>query len=399
MKTATVTWTTYNNYGTVLQAYALQQELLKLGHENAILCDEKIIAEQIARGKANGKKAAPAPRERKAEEPALRRAAHVLLSPRKAERVLTARLDREKYERPYYASQEAVEQFKRDSLILDREVSPDSLDELNERYDAFLAGSDQVWSVFEHTFNPFFYLDFATKRKIAYAPCLGTDKIPETMREKLRGLLSSFDALSARERVSAEQLAELTGRKVEWTVDPTLLRGRDDWEEDIRQIQLGEKPGYLLCYFLNDQPWYFEQAKRIAKQCRLRLLLIPSRWNYVNSEYVRRKSTGPLEFVALIRRADFVLTDSYHGSIFSLLFERDFQYLQRFREDDPDSQNIRIHSLFDALGVNDLIVTPDGEADPSPEIGWEHIRETLDRMRNESMTYLAESLSQRRGFL
>lgn len=393
MKTATATWTTYNNYGTVLQAYALQRELLKLGHENAILSDEKIIAEQIARRKACGKKTAPTPEAGKADEPALRRAAQVLLSPRKAERVLLARLDREKYERPYYASQEAIEQFKRDSLILDRDVSPDSLDELNERYDAFLAGSDQVWSVFEHTFNPFFYLDFATKRKIAYAPCLGTDKIPETMREKLRGLLSSFDALSARERVSAEQLAELTGRNVTWAVDPTLLRGRDGWEEDIGQIELREKPGYLLCYFLNDQPWYFEQAKRIAKRRRLRILLIPSRWDYVNSEYVRRKSTGPLEFVALIRHADFVLTDSYHGSIFSLLFERQFQYLQRFREDDPDSQNIRIHSLFDALEIGDLIVTPDGEADHAPVIDREKVRETLDRMRNESMTYLAESLS------
>lgn len=393
MKTATVTWTTYNNYGTVLQAYALQRELLKLGHENVILSDEKIIAEQIARRKACGKKTAPAPEAGKADEPALRRAAQVLLSPRKAERVFLARLDREKYEQPYYASQESIEQFKREALILDRDVSPDALHELNERYDAFIAGSDQVWSVFEHTFNPIFYLDFATKRKIAYAPCLGTDKIPETMREKLRRLLSSFDALSARERVSAEQLTELTGRNVAWAVDPTLLRGRDDWEEDIRKIELHEKTGYLLCYFLNNQPWYFEQAKRIAKHRRLRILLIPSRWDYVSSEYVRRESTGPLEFVSLIRHADFVLTDSYHGSIFSLLFERDFQYLQRFREDDPDSQNIRIHSLFSALEIQDLIVTPDGEADHAPKIDWKKVREEIDRMRNRSETYLAESLS------
>ena len=331
MKTATATWTTYNNYGTVLQAYALQQELLQLGHENKILCDETIIAEQIARGKAGKKIAAPAPRERNTDQSVLHRAAHVLLSPRKAERVITARLDRGRYTRPYDASQQAIEQFKKDRMIIDQDLSPDSLDELNDRYDAFIAGSDQVWSVFDETFNPFYYLDFATKRKIAYAPSLGTDQIPEPVKGKLRGLLSSFAALSARERVSAEQLSALTGRNVEWTADPTLLRGRAGWEEDIRQMQTDERPDYLLCYFLNNQSWYFEQAKRIAKQRRLRILLIPSRWEYVSSEYVRRKSTGPLEFVSLIRHADYVLTDSYHGSIFSLLFERDFQYLQRFR--------------------------------------------------------------------
>lgn len=393
MKTATATWTTYNNYGTVLQAYALQQELLQLGHENKILCDETIIAEQIARGKAGKKIAAPAPRERNTDQSVLHRAAHVLLSPRKAERVITARLDRGRYTRPYDASQQAIEQFKKDRLIIDQDLSPDSLDELNDRYDAFIAGSDQVWSVFDETFNPFYYLDFATKRKIAYAPCLGTDQIPEPVKGKLRGLLSSFAALSARERVSAEQLSALTGRNVEWTADPTLLRGRAGWEEDIRQMQTDERPGYLLCYFLNNQSWYFEQAKRIAKQRRLRILLIPSRWEYVSSEYVRRKSTGPLEFVSLIRHADYVLTDSYHGSIFSLLFEREFQYLQRFREDDPKSQNIRIHSLFSALDIKELIVAPDRNADIYPKIDWEHVRKTLASMREDSKRYLSDSLS------
>lgn len=393
MKTATVTWTTYNNYGTVLQAYALQQELMKLGYENTILCDEKIIAEQVARNKAQRKKVTPKPIIAKPAKSSFHRLAYVLLHPRKAERVLMARLDRERYTRPFYASQEAIEKFKIDSLIMDSDVFPNSLNQLNERYDAFIAGSDQVWSVFEHTFNPFYYLDFVTRRKIAYAPSLGTDQIPEALKEKLRELLSSFDALSARERTSAEQLAELTGRKVDWVADPTILRGRDNWEEDISRIRLNEKTGYLLCYFLNNRPWYFERAKQIAKQLRLRILLIPSCWDYVNSEYVRRKCTGPLEFVSLIRHADYVLTDSYHGSIFSLLFEKDFQYLQRFREDDPKSQNIRIHSLFSALEIKDQIVPPDRNADVFPKIDWEHVRTKLDSMREDSKRYLSDSLS------
>ncbi len=393
MKTATVTWTTYNNYGTVLQAYALQQELLKLGHENVILSDGKIIAEQIARNKAAGWRAASTPRQQKGKCSVLRRAARVLINPRKTERVLTARLDRSKYEQPYYASQEAIERFKRESLILDQDMSPDALDKVNERYDAFIAGSDQVWSVFERTFNPFYYLDFAGGRKISYAPSLGTDQIPESMRKTIQALLSDFHAVSAREMVSAQQLAEITGKDVAWVVDPTILRGRDNWTEDTRGVKKPTRRRYLLCYFLENNPWYFEQARRVAKQLHLRPVLIPSRWDHVNSEFVIRDAVGPLEFVTLFQNADFVMTDSYHGSIFSILFEKSFQYLERFGEQDPHSQSMRIHSLFDAIGISDLIVPQGRDAVHDPEISWPEVRKKLEALRRESEAYLINSLS------
>lgn len=365
-----------------------------LGLENEILGDNEIIADQVRRNKEKKKKTEPAKTVKPKRKSALRRAMHILISPRKAERVLLARWDREKYEKPYRASQEAVERFKERSLSI-RNVSADSLQALNDLYDAFIAGSDQVWSLFENTFNPFFFLDFVTGKKIAYAPCLGTDQIPDNMKQTLQELLADYFAISAREKASAEQLAELTGMDVSWVVDPTILRGRDGWTGDIRDVKNPLKPRYLLCYFLENNPWYFEQAKLIAKKLHLRPALIPSRWEHLSNEHVIRKGIGPLEFVSLFHNADFVLTDSYHGSIFSILFGKGFQYLERFSANDPKSQNMRIHSLFDALGLSGLIVPQNQQAEHAPAIAWPSVYERLEEMQNYSRNYLKHSLSSR----
>ena len=392
MKTLTVTWTTYNNYGTVLQAYALQQEILYLGHENVILNDKEIIVQQIKRNKAIGTQNKHNPTIPDRRAPRVSRLREMLTHPRKAARVVLARLNREKFEKPYYLSQDAVRQFK-NRLLISCNFYPDNLEALNEQFDVFVAGSDQVWSLHEGTFNPFYFLDFATKRKIAYAPCLGKNRIEAGKEKTLRDLLSDFYAISSREKSSAEQLSALTGRDVAWVVDPTILRGKSGWLEDIERMDNPIKHKYLLCYFLENNPWYFEQVKLAAKKLGIRPVLIPNRWDFLSSEYVITKGIGPLEFVSLFSNAEFVLTDSYHGSIFSILFGRKFQYLERFSNQDPNSQNIRIQSLFGALDLEDLIVPQNGIVSTDPTIEWDKVSEKLEKLRKSSEEYLANSLS------
>lgn len=390
MKTATVTWTTYNNYGTILQAYALQQELLKLGHENEILSDKEIIAEQESRNKKSRKKKETAGQLTQEAGSMFRRAVQVLSSPGRMKRALLARLDRESFVRPYYASQQAFERFKKQHLMI-RSFSIEMMDELESRYDALIAGSDQIWSVHEDTYNPFFFLDFSANKKVSYAPSLGSGTIPEALKPELQRLLSDYSAISVREELSAKQLSEIIGQDVVWAADPTLLLRREEWESFVRDTIVPVKGPYLLCYFLENQPWYFEQAKILARKLRLRPVLIPNRWDYLSNGYVIDGAVGPKEFVALFRDAECVLTDSYHGSIFSLLFEKKFQYLQRFREDDPGSQNIRIHSLFGYLSCTDRILEkPDRDKEIAPLDP--EISRKISAMRRKSLDYLARSL-------
>ena len=392
MKTATATWISYNNYGTLLQAYALQKQLQLLGHENVILNDSQILKEFFA---AKRKSAPPAKPARKAAEPApegaLQRVKRLLADPGVLSRRLLARTDPRRYSAPYEDSQRACEAFKAHSLnILD--VQPGELDRLNDRFDAFLCGSDQVWSVFDSIFNPYYYLDFARGRKIAYAPCLGTDQIPDSTAGRIRELLADFTALSVREQVSAGQLSAITGREVAWVCDPTLLHDRNFWTDFSEKIPVRKKK-YLLCYFLESKPWYFDRAKALAKQLGLKIRLVPSRWEHLGSRYVIDGAVGPREFVALFRDASYVLTDSYHGSIFSVIFQKDFQYLLRFALDDPASQNIRIQSLFGRLGLNDRIITEYSDI-AQLRMNQEALQEQLASFRAESRNYLEQSLAQ-----
>lgn len=390
MKTATVTWISYNNYGTLLQAYALQKQVELLGHENVILNDSQILKEYFA---AKRKSAPPAQHAPQApQESAAERIKRILSDPGALSRRLLARTDSERYAFPYEASQKACLDFKKEALNIRDDVIPGDLDRLNGDFDAFIAGSDQIWSVFDSIFNPYYYLDFARKRKIAYAPCMGTDRIPEHTVNAIRELLSDFCAISARENVSARQLSEITGRDVAWVCDPTLLHDRDFWSDFTGNIP-ARKEKYLLCYFLESRPWYFAWAKALAKQRGLKIRLIPSRWEHLSNGYVIPEAVGPREFVSWFRDAAYVLTDSYHGSIFSLIFEKDFQYLLRFAPDDPASQNIRIQSLFERLGLHSRIVT---ENTVTVQMNMNHgpIQDKLKQFREESMSYLKQSLIQ-----
>ncbi len=390
MKTATVTWTSYNNFGTLLQAFALQMTIRRMGYENRILWDGDVLqaySRQHKKRMSQGKKSVPT-----VNMNSLDRIKHLISSPAWARRVLLSRTDREKYAQPYYASQAAFDRFRKEDLLIDKNVDLENLELLNERYDAFIAGSDQIWSVFESIFNPYYYLDFAKKRKIAYAPCLGTDKIPESLKPILHALLSDYHAVSVREDVSAKQLSQLTGRTVEWVADPTLLLTREEWAESVKNIKPLVKKRYLLCYFLENRTWYFEKAKELAKKLHLRPVLIPNKWEFLHSEYVIDEAVGPKEFVALFRDADYVLTDSYHGSIFSLIFEKRFQYLQRFDDKDPGSQNIRINSLFHYLGLDKVRVAQEHREVALLEYDYRDVHRKIYEMRNSSLRYLENSL-------
>ena len=390
MKTATVTWVTYNNYGTLLQAYALQKQIEMFGHENVILNDNQILKEYFAAKRKNVSAAKPVPQN--AGETAAQRVKRLLLNPGMLYRRLLARANPVKYAFPYEGSQNACQKFKKESLKIRDDVIPGELAGLNQMYDVFITGSDQIWSVFDSIFNPYYYLDFVQGRKISYAPCMGTDQIPADTAKQIQVLLEDYEAVSVREDVSARQLSEITGRDVAWVCDPTLLHDADFWMDFTVGIPAPNEK-YLLCYFLESRPWYFELAKSLAKQLGLKLKLIPSRWEHLGSQYVIADAIGPREFVSLFRHADYVLTDSYHGSIFSLIFEKDFQYLLRFRSDDPASQNIRIQSLFDRLDLQCRIVSPEREEISIP-MDYTLIKEKLAVFRESSKQFLRKSFEE-----
>lgn len=392
MRTATVTWITYNNYGTLLQAYALQKKIIQLGYRNVILSDQQIL-DALQRKQYLGLATKNSLTTQGINHPQNMwlRLMSLVSHPRRIERSLLRRTNRKLYHRPYEETQRLCELFKQTELKILDNISFESLTSLNEQFDIFIAGSDQIWSVFDHIFNPYYYLDFATKKKIAYAPSLGTERISKDTAKKVRELLSDYSAVSVREKKSAQQLAKLLSRNVEWVVDPVFLYDCNFWSKMTVYLPIMRKK-YLLCYFLEDKEWYFTYARKLAKLMRLEIVLIPNEETHLASQYVMKNGIGPKEFISLIQNAEYVLTDSYHGSIFSLIFQKNFQYLLRFTSDHPISQNIRIQSLFDYLKLNDRIITEHSENIPAIEVDYKMINIKITSFRDKSISYLETNL-------
>ena len=152
---------------------------------------------------------------------------------------------------------------------------------------------------------------------------------------------------------------------------------------------------YLLCYFLDNNEWYFEYAKSLAKYLNLKILIIPNKQEYVYLKDFKNIPVGPKEFVNLVKNASFVLTDSYHGSIFSLIFKKCFLCLKRFDDDAPNCQNIRINSLFEYLDITKNIKSKKiFDIHDINSLNYNIIDERIKYLRDKSREYLIRNLSQ-----
>ena len=406
MKVAVVTWITYNNYGTELQAFALQKYLLSLGMESFIISDqdivynarkryEKRIAEQTNKDNKDNS-IVPSHCKRsiiKLLNPwrYFRRASIVTINYTK--RKILHRYS-ERRNQFYINFNSRFDDFKKSKLCIKHF---DDINQLNDYVDAFICGSDQIWSLLEYNFESFYYLDFAKKKKISYASSIGANDIDEKMHTILKDLLNDFNSISVREKKTAEQLSSIIGKSVEWVVDPTLLYDCTFWQNEIQNINIKEvekkNSGYLLCYFLENKKWYFKYAKKMSRFLGLKIVLIPSLPDFMNKMYSIKSLIGPLEFVKLVSQASYVLTDSYHGILFSLSFNKQFVCLKRFLDTDFNNQNIRIDSILSYLNLSDVSIDEkEFEREDLYFINYNKINPAIETFRHYSRNFLSRSL-------
>lgn len=171
MKTATITWITYNNYGTALQAYALQKYLLDSGVDNVIISDRYIIQSQTSQSAAvlaSGVQSKKCSRIRYYGR-------HPIQLCIQLYNIFKAR-KQEYIQKPYIESQRLFERFKERELQILYGLKREDMPKLNSQFDLFVCGSDQIWSVLGHNFNGYFYLDFATKKRWLMRPVLGRQR-------------------------------------------------------------------------------------------------------------------------------------------------------------------------------------------------------------------------------
>lgn len=237
-----------------------------------------------------------------------------------------------------------------DKIPQTSKMQKESLYHLNADYDVFICGSDQIWN--PKFFDGRYMLDFVSddKIKIAFSPSFGTTNIPNSLKELYKKKLSRLDAISVREDVGCKIVQNLIHKNASHLCDPTLLLSAKDWE---RALQFRSQQGkYILCYFLSDNEWYLDMVKKVQNYLNLPIRIIGVKrmsYTFKNSEIIH---PGPNEFVQVIANANFVITDSFHGMLFSTNFNRKYMVLQRFSEKMSGSENSRLISFMKATKLD-----------------------------------------------
>ena len=268
------------------------------------------------------------------------------------------------------------------------------LQKLNGEYDAFICGSDQIWN--PPGFDSHAFLDFVAdnNKKIAYAPSLGMTKIDDrNTREEMARLARKIAHLSTREESGSALIAEITGREVKTVLDPTLLLYEDDWDKLIDfDCELPKSP-YIIVYMLGQNESNWKKAYEIADKLNLDVQIIP----VYKKDYTRKgcitHSIGPSEFLALIKNAAYVCTDSFHGMAISVNFNKQFTVFERFKKHDSFNQNSRIYNLADKLDLNDRIYHRNSDTKMIyTEIDYKLVNDTRRKLVNDSLDYLKTAL-------
>lgn len=265
-----------------------------------------------------------------------------------------------------------------------------------EKYDLFLCGSDQLWLP-NNLGSHFYTLEFApdNKPKIAYATSFGVSQVPWFQKKRTKKYLERFHALSTREYAGKRIIHELTGLDVPVVCDPTLLFSGKEWLNQIPQKNIIKEP-YMFCYFLGRNAEHRALVKEFQKLNHLKIVTCPFLDNFVTEDLefgdIRLFDIDAYDFVNLIRNAEYVLTDSFHGSVFSILNHKKFMVFNRYTSG-TDSRNSRIDSLCESLKLNERRFSGN-VADIQAEIDYEKVDANLKILRDDSIAYLERSLNE-----
>ena len=247
-------------------------------------------------------------------------------------------------------------------------------------FDVLVCGSDQIWSPV--WLNPAYFLDFTDKPKVSYAPSLGVKEMPNGMkRRKIAKLVKHFSAVSVREQEGASLLVELRGVEPVVMPDPVMLLPKEKWQSVMDASAPQGK--YILCYFIGDHPAYWETVAAVAKREGCEVRVIPRTEGARNSGYTLEEDVPPQRWLALINGATHVVTDSFHGATFSAILNKECTIVRRYREDDPESKNSRIDQLLRNLGVGSL-----------ENADWDVVNANLANKAEAAKAWLKEAINQ-----
>ena len=378
MKIGILTLPLNSNYGGVLQAYALQTVLKRMGHDVLEVELKKNLRWQY-------------PPLWKMPLSFGKRFLFKYIVRRKNQKILLERYERKIYPLLVHDILEFIskyiKQFKVDKLI-----------DCKGKFDAFVCGSDQIW---RYKYYPLFEGDIANVylkflgddscKRIAYAASFGTDnwEYPAKETAECKNWIQKFDAVSVREETGVKLCSTYYDIKAKHVLDPTMLLSKDDYVDLIEKSDVPKSKGNLFCYILDNTDEKMNVVKNIEKQRHLSSFFMNGdcgNW----TEDLEKRIQPPVEsWLRAFYDSEFIVTDSFHACVFSILFHKQFLVIGN-----KERGLARIYSLLSMFGLEDRLTSDtDLDINRMKTIDYDRVDEILAKHREESRTFLIQALT------
>lgn len=367
-----------NNYGAELQAYATQAILNKLGH-NAEIIDYLFYKN-------------PGHIITKASKPSFNHG----LKKRLSEKLypIIARIKAKSSTESCISREKRFETFHTENTRMSQTYR--TIDELyatKKYYDVYMVGSDQVWNPGIYSSLLPYMLAFAPegKKKVAYASSFGVSAIPQDCQWLYKKYLPGFSSIGVREKNAVEMVKELGGKDATWVLDPTLLLNKEDWSKVASNIY-ADKKNYILLYELTPCPYILELAKYFREKKGLDIVRIckNAAIEDKDSSIENIIEAGPAEFVRLFANAGMVITNSFHGTAFSINFGKEFYTITPTRK----HNNSRQRSILELFKLQDRLIAENTPIEniSMGAVDYAAVSQILEDERKKSIEFLTNSI-------
>lgn len=302
--------------------------------------------------------------------------------------------------------EQAFEQFIKFIPHSEHSYEYDSISQSLDIYTVFICGGDQIWNDCQQTKwyrnedSNVFTLRFVPEnvKKISYAPSMAVLELTDEYKKIFCKGINRLDAISLRESRALPVLQKLTDKPLIVTVDPVLLLEENDWLKIIRYSETGQK--YILCYLLGDSLAQRKAVKKFSSKMKFKTVTFP----HILTNTVRKcdlffgdihdYSSGPREFLGLIKNAEFIITDSFHACVFSMIFQKPFVVFERNIIGEKVNMNSRIYDFLEEYHLEDQLVTAKELVDMNeiPDVDFIYAHKHWKKRREESLRYLENAL-------
>lgn len=360
-KIATIAFHRAINYGALLQVYALQKKIEDLGGECIILDYRNALLES---------------KHKKMKITYCKSVVDL--------RRLTflAKDNNKKYDKFKVFSNEYLKLSNLYETI-------DELKKDEKNYDKFITGSDQVWNSNITGGDPAYFLNFTDdiSKRNSYAASFGFEEIPEEHRELYYDMLKDYNYMSVREEQGANIIKSLFNKDIPTVIDPTLLVSKEEWYQ--MSIDYKKHKRYILIYGFGGSKNLMGFAQNLSKKTGCKIVHISNPY-FKKIGWKYERSPGPKEFLGLVKNAEYVLTNSFHGTAFSINFNKNF-----FVEFLPESQNVnsRLINILKLFDLEDRQIMSEDTSISDNVIDFERVNKMLDFERNKSQQFLKDLIN------